>query len=137
MEVSDQLHAPAALPPQGKSTWYPLDRRLGELPERVWTRRRREIPSPRRDSNPDHPIVEPIVSRYTDRAIAALLSRVCVCVCVCVCSLILAERFTNIYVHVYCESVHKGTLRCLNMRLLCLFTLMVILSGVALCLVTF
>jgi hypothetical protein len=32
MEVSGQLHAPAALPPppQGKSPWYPLDRRLGE-----------------------------------------------------------------------------------------------------------
>jgi hypothetical protein len=28
MEVSCQLHTPAALP-QGKSTWYPLDRRLG------------------------------------------------------------------------------------------------------------
>jgi hypothetical protein len=28
MEVSGQLHAPAALPP-GKSPWYPLDRRLG------------------------------------------------------------------------------------------------------------
>jgi hypothetical protein len=28
MEVSGQLHAPAALP-QGKSPWYPLDRRLG------------------------------------------------------------------------------------------------------------
>jgi hypothetical protein len=28
MEVSRQLHAPAALP-QGKSPWYPLDRRLG------------------------------------------------------------------------------------------------------------
>jgi hypothetical protein len=28
MEVSGQLHAPAALP-QGKSLWYPLDRRLG------------------------------------------------------------------------------------------------------------
>jgi hypothetical protein len=27
MEVSGQLHAPAALPP-GKSPWYPLDRRL-------------------------------------------------------------------------------------------------------------
>jgi hypothetical protein len=27
MEVSDQLHAPAALP-RGKSPWYPLDRRL-------------------------------------------------------------------------------------------------------------
>jgi hypothetical protein len=28
MEVSGQLHAPAALP-HGKSPWYPLDRRLG------------------------------------------------------------------------------------------------------------
>jgi hypothetical protein len=28
MEVSGQLHAPAALPP-GKEPWYPLDRRLG------------------------------------------------------------------------------------------------------------
>jgi hypothetical protein len=28
MEVSDQLHALAALP-QGRSPWYPLDRRLG------------------------------------------------------------------------------------------------------------
>jgi hypothetical protein len=29
MDVSGHLHAPAALP-QGKSPWYPLDRRLGE-----------------------------------------------------------------------------------------------------------
>jgi hypothetical protein len=28
MEMSDQFHAPAALP-QEKSPWYPLDRRLG------------------------------------------------------------------------------------------------------------
>jgi hypothetical protein len=30
MEVSGQLHAPAALP-KGKSPWYPLHRRLGGL----------------------------------------------------------------------------------------------------------
>jgi hypothetical protein len=29
MEVSGQLHALAALPSQGESSWYPLDRRLG------------------------------------------------------------------------------------------------------------
>jgi hypothetical protein len=29
MEVSGQIHAPAALPP-GKEPWYPLDRRPGE-----------------------------------------------------------------------------------------------------------
>jgi hypothetical protein len=33
MEVSGQLHAPAALP-QGKSLWYPLDRRLSGLQRR-------------------------------------------------------------------------------------------------------
>jgi hypothetical protein len=29
MEVSGQLHVPAALPPKRKSPWYPLDRSLG------------------------------------------------------------------------------------------------------------
>jgi hypothetical protein len=33
MEVSGQLHAQAALP-QGKSPWYPPDRRLGGLQSR-------------------------------------------------------------------------------------------------------
>jgi hypothetical protein len=33
MEVSGQLHAPAALP-QEKSPWYPLDSRLGGLQSR-------------------------------------------------------------------------------------------------------
>jgi hypothetical protein len=33
MEVSGQLHAPAALPP-GKEPWYPLDRRLDGPPIR-------------------------------------------------------------------------------------------------------
>jgi hypothetical protein len=29
MEVSGQLHAPAALPPGKAPSWYPLDRKLG------------------------------------------------------------------------------------------------------------
>jgi hypothetical protein len=33
MEVSDQLHASAALPPE-KLPWYPLNRRLGGLQSR-------------------------------------------------------------------------------------------------------
>jgi hypothetical protein len=32
---------------------------------------KRKIPSPRRESNPDHPIVHPIASRYTDLSITA------------------------------------------------------------------
>jgi hypothetical protein len=35
---------------------------------------RRKFPSPRQDSNPDPPIVQSVVSRYTDWAIPALLS---------------------------------------------------------------
>jgi hypothetical protein len=67
MDVIGHLHAPANLSP-GK-----------ELPVGGWVGPRtsldmvskRKIPSPRRESNPDHPIVQPIASRYTDRAIPA------------------------------------------------------------------
>jgi hypothetical protein len=34
---------------------------------------KRKIPSPRRESNPRTPIVQPVVQRYTDLAITALL----------------------------------------------------------------
>jgi hypothetical protein len=34
--------------------------------------RKRKIPSSRRDSNPNTPIVQPVAQRYTDRAITAL-----------------------------------------------------------------
>jgi hypothetical protein len=53
MEVSGQLHAPAALP-QGKSSWYPLDRRLGgpqSQPGRGGEEKNSHL-SPSRDSNP-------------------------------------------------------------------------------------
>jgi len=36
------------------------------------TMSKRKIPSTRRESKPDHPIVQPVASRYTDRAITAL-----------------------------------------------------------------
>jgi hypothetical protein len=32
---------------------------------------KRKIPRPRRESNPDHSIVQPVASRYTDQATAA------------------------------------------------------------------
>jgi hypothetical protein len=56
---------PRPLYPQGRSPWYPLDRRLGG--------RRRKIPSPRRESNSRTPIVQPVAQRYTNWAIMALL----------------------------------------------------------------
>jgi hypothetical protein len=37
---------------------------------------KRKIPSPRRESNPDHPIVQPVASRYTDWANPALKLRI-------------------------------------------------------------
>jgi len=58
MKVSGQLHTPAALP-QGKSPWYPLDRRLGGPRTGLDVVVRRKIPSPYTDTNPDHPACSP------------------------------------------------------------------------------
>jgi hypothetical protein len=77
MEVSGQLHAPADLPP-GKSPWFPLDRRLGGPQSRSGHgggKKKFPAPSPRRESNPRTPIVQPVVQRYIDWAIMAL--RIC------------------------------------------------------------
>jgi hypothetical protein len=64
MEVSGQLHVPAALS-QGKSPWYPLDRRLGG-PQSLSRRGGEEKNSqPRRESNPRTPIVQIVAQRYT------------------------------------------------------------------------
>jgi hypothetical protein len=55
---------PWPLYPQGKSPWYPLDKRMGgpqsRGPDAVvkW-----KIPNHRRDSNP--PIIQPVAHRYT------------------------------------------------------------------------
>jgi hypothetical protein len=35
---------------------------------------KRKIPSPRSESNPNHPIVQPVASRYTYWAIPALIT---------------------------------------------------------------
>jgi hypothetical protein len=68
MEVSGQLHPP------GKSPRYPLDKRLDQLQSRSEDGVvKREIPSPRRESNPRTPIVQHVAQRYTDWAITALV----------------------------------------------------------------
>jgi hypothetical protein len=65
MEVSSQLHAPAALPP-GTELPVPIEYEAGWAPEPVWTRWWREkFPVP---AGSQTPIVQPVVSRYTDWA---------------------------------------------------------------------
>jgi hypothetical protein len=67
MEMSGQLHAPAALPP-GKEPRYPLDRTLGGPQSRSG---RRKNSWPYRDSNSDSLVIQPVASRYTNYAIQA------------------------------------------------------------------
>jgi hypothetical protein len=62
MGVSDQLHAPAALLP-GKKPLVPIGWDARWAPEPVWTQCLAGIRTP---------IVQPVVSRYTDWAILAL-----------------------------------------------------------------
>jgi hypothetical protein len=71
MEVSGQLHALAALP-QGKSPWYPLDRRMDGPQSQSKHSVEERISQPHWDSNPDHLIAQPIASVYTDWSTPAL-----------------------------------------------------------------
>jgi hypothetical protein len=67
MEVSGQLHAPAALPP-GKEPLVRTEQEAEWAPEPFWTRWCRKK-FPRRESNPRTPIVQTVAQRYTDWAI--------------------------------------------------------------------
>jgi hypothetical protein len=74
MEVGGQLRPPGRLIPQRKIPRYPLDMRLGPRAGLNGVAKRK-IPSPLpppRESNPNHLIVQPVASRYTDWAIPAL-----------------------------------------------------------------
>jgi hypothetical protein len=68
MEVSDQLHAPATLPPE-KESLVPTGQETEWVPEPWW---REKFPAPHRESNPRTPLVQPVAQRYTDWAITAL-----------------------------------------------------------------
>jgi hypothetical protein len=58
--------------PQGKSLWYPLNRRLGGSQSRSGRGGEEKNSQPRRESNPRIPIVQPVAQRYIDWAITAL-----------------------------------------------------------------
>jgi hypothetical protein len=72
MEVSGQLHAPAAFTPTGRA---PGTHWIGDWvgPKAILDAVvKRKIPSPRRESKPRTPIVQPVAQRYTDWTIAAV-----------------------------------------------------------------
>jgi hypothetical protein len=79
MEVSGQLHAPAALPPGEKApSIYWIGGWVG--PKAVLDAVvKRKIPSPCRESNPRTPIVQPAGQRYTDWAITAVEVKLSLC----------------------------------------------------------
>jgi hypothetical protein len=62
MDVSGQLHAPAALA-QGKIPWYPLVRRLGGPQSRSGCRGEEKNSQPL--SGLELPIIQPVAQRYT------------------------------------------------------------------------
>jgi hypothetical protein len=72
MEVSGQLHAPAALPPRERA---PGTQWIGGWvgPRAVLDTVMKKIPSPRRESNRSTPIVQTVSQRYTDWAVTALI----------------------------------------------------------------
>jgi hypothetical protein len=73
MEVSGQFHAPTILPPRERVSgthWIGGWAGPRAVLDAVVKRR---IPSPRRESNPTTPIVQPVAQRYTDWAITALV----------------------------------------------------------------
>jgi hypothetical protein len=72
MEVSGQLHAPAALSP-GKSPRYPFYRKLGGPQSRPGQHGEVKIVYPTGNRTPVPLVVQPVASRYTDWAIPAPL----------------------------------------------------------------
>jgi hypothetical protein len=58
---------------QGKSPWYPLDRRLVGRRAVLDAVVKRKIPNPRRESNPRTPILQSVAQRYTDRDITTFV----------------------------------------------------------------
>jgi hypothetical protein len=71
MELSGQLHAPAALPPEEEQSVL-IGEEVKWTPEPVWTTWRREICWPYQDSKSDPSVAQPVASRYTDCAITDL-----------------------------------------------------------------
>jgi hypothetical protein len=89
---------------RGKSSRYPLERRLCEPQNRPGRREEENNSWPYRDSNSDPSVVQPIASRYTDWAIP--LNRVIICV---------SWRYRNLFSVVVCKYRTAISLKCGHM----------------------
>jgi hypothetical protein len=97
--------------PQGKSPWYPLDRKLGGGPIAVLDALvKRKIPSPRRESNPTTPIVHPVenILSFNVKIFYVLCSNVST-----------ASLFFDylLYIMLLCELLHEITMNGEHVRL--------------------
>jgi hypothetical protein len=72
MEVSGQLHDPAALPP-GKKILVPIGEEAGWFPEPVWSGGEEKHSQPLPGFEP--PIIHPVTQRYTAKLSRSLHSR--------------------------------------------------------------
>jgi hypothetical protein len=100
MGVSGQRHAPAALLPPGKGPPVPIVQEAGWDPEPVWTQRLEEkILCPCLGSNPDRPVVQPVVRHYTAWATPAPNTGMKLAL---LCNL----KFTNVYVNLEKYVIH-------------------------------
>jgi hypothetical protein len=66
MEVSGQIHAPAALPP-GKEPSVPIEYEVGWTPDPVWMTWGSENSCSHWDLNSDPLVVQAVASRYPGR----------------------------------------------------------------------
>jgi hypothetical protein len=67
-------YTPWPLYPQGKSPWYPFDRRLGGPQSRSGRSGEEKNYQPPPESNPRTPIVQPVAQRYTDWTIILMFT---------------------------------------------------------------
>jgi hypothetical protein len=101
---------PSLFTPQGKSFWYPLDRRLGGPQSRPGRGGEEKNSQPLLGLEP--PIIQPVAQRYTtelSRLLKIRNSGVCVCVCARTLEFFSSHHCTQIDSVVHSASFSMGT----------------------------